>query len=98
MKSLPLSFNRLLLISFISQFYPYNWENWLISCVCVCTSVGIITVSCMFKNVFERNVLRIIRLVHSKESKQDFSNVFVKQNNCMWVLIYCESSMMYDVS
>lgn len=68
---------------------------WVSVCVCLHTSVSNITVTCMFKSVLGENILRIIRLVQIKESFQMF---FVKQKNCMWVLIYCESSMMYAVS
>lgn len=70
------------------QFWPHYWENWLVCCVCsdcvsewvcVCAQASVILLSLVcFKMFWEKNILRILRLVHSKESKRDFSNVFCK--------------------
>lgn len=66
------------------QFWLYYWEDWLLCCVrydcvsewvCVYVQASVILLSLVCLKMFwEENILRF---VHSKESKQDFSNVFL---------------------
>lgn len=66
------------------QFWPYYWEDWLLCCVrydcvsewvCVYVQASVILLSLVrLKMLWEENILRF---VHSKDSKRDFSNVFL---------------------
>lgn len=64
----------------------------LVDLLCVCVFLTVCLSECVYayvqasvillslvclKMFWEKNILRIIRLVHSKESKRDFSNVFL---------------------